>query len=924
MSFFHLIIVALCAFVAICDAQKKEVRVSFDQNHGAFAGEAPLTLLPLDTEAACLDGSPYGFYFVPSTTNSTKWTVSIQGGGWCYDEDLCLSRASTRLGSSTKWATTSSCGCMNADVDGLISDCNCIFMPYCDGASFSGYRESNWPVPNESGKNLTFRGIKNLDATIQWAFQNTNLAEATEFVLTGGSAGGLSTFLHSDRVAAAIRKGAPHIEKIVAAPVVGYFRDVDNFQHTTGTPNTDSWVKANYTSWMKYIFAMQNLSFSSDGGLMEACREKHADEPWLCFMSPHMQDVIETPFFVFNSKYDAWQLANEFQSAWTTKAEQDGVLAYGAGFLHDFDPVKADEKNGAFITSCICHGCPWQSPTALSYDGGPSPYAAYGAWYAGKTRGASAIHIDPRLPNGNGTIDDASCSSFPDANVRGIESPFRLSNTLGDGMVLSAQGAIVWGFGTAGTKVTTEFAGTSLSAAVSSDGVWRIKLPVTTPSHDAVDLLFSSSDGASTSLKGVLFGEVFLCGGQSNMQYTPRSMAGMNNMSAEILTADAYPSMRLFTVGQSTKGGNPLDELASIEEGWTVASSAAVGATAWQTFSAVCYLFGRNVADALDVPIGLVSNNWGGTSVQSWSSNAALSACNATTGSDLYNPMIHPYVVGPMRFDGTIWYQGEANVGHATYYACQITEMIKGWRSDFANDDMYFGFVQIAGYNYGEGYTAGDLRQAQLAPYFRLQNVGLSTAIDTGDFVNIHPPDKQNPARRLSDAYLKQVHDIGTGTTFAIYAGSNLSKTVLSDDGETKSITVIVRLSGVGATGLTVNAPVATTQSTTLGQPGSVPRNMCVTANPAFNATAGSCGYPTIYGIDPDGTATTYNATLTISDDGSALELRAIVTSGFEATATSYGRASWPTVGVFNSQALPVIPWYAPIGSTSLPMSFPS
>ena len=67
---------------------------------------------------------------------------------------------------------------------------------------------------------------------------------------------------------------------------------------------------------MKYIFAMQNLSFSSDGGLMEACREKHADEPWLCFMSPHMQDVIETDFFVFNSKFDAWQLANELQTAW--------------------------------------------------------------------------------------------------------------------------------------------------------------------------------------------------------------------------------------------------------------------------------------------------------------------------------------------------------------------------------------------------------------------------------------------------------------------------------------------------------------------------------------------------------------------------------------------------------------------------------
>jgi hypothetical protein len=65
---------------------------------------------------------------------------------------------------------------------------------------------------------------------------------------------------------------------------------------------------------MRYIYKMQNLTFGSDGGLTKACEEKHPDEPCLCFMSPHMQDVIKTPFFMFNSKYDAWQLGSEFQS----------------------------------------------------------------------------------------------------------------------------------------------------------------------------------------------------------------------------------------------------------------------------------------------------------------------------------------------------------------------------------------------------------------------------------------------------------------------------------------------------------------------------------------------------------------------------------------------------------------------------------
>jgi hypothetical protein len=111
---------------------------------------------------------------------------------------------------------------------------------------------------------------------------------------------------------------------------------------------------------------MQNMTFGGDGGdgaLTPACQAKHPDEPWLCFMSPHMQDVMETPFFMFNSKvrvmhplarthartrtltltrahqrpffpqYDAWQLGNEFQSKWVTPAEQQGVLQYGLDFM---------------------------------------------------------------------------------------------------------------------------------------------------------------------------------------------------------------------------------------------------------------------------------------------------------------------------------------------------------------------------------------------------------------------------------------------------------------------------------------------------------------------------------------------------------------------------------------------------------------
>lgn len=394
-------------------------------------GDAPLTLLPQaenDSQSpACLDGSPYGFYFQPSKTGSTKWTIAIAGGGWCYDEVDCYCRSKTTLGTSTVLPATSECHCMNPEEDGSMDeDCNCIQMPYSDGASFSGYRAEPWPVPEDAASGVpanatvTFRGIKNLDGVIDFAMAH-GMVNATEFVLTGGSAGGLSTFLHADRVAARLHDEAPGCKQIRAAPEVGYFLDHDNFAHTDGYPggpNTPQWAKpgtgANYTFWMKYIYSMQNLTFGADGGLTKECQAKHPSNPWYCFMSPHMQDTMDTPFFMFNSKYDAWQLGNIFQSGWDTTEEQTGVLLYGLSFMRQLGPVYlgGESKHGGMITSCICHGCPWDD---LLLDGKNS-FQHYADWFYGKTTGEAAMHIDLRGPNGNGTLNGTtfkSCFPYP-------------------------------------------------------------------------------------------------------------------------------------------------------------------------------------------------------------------------------------------------------------------------------------------------------------------------------------------------------------------------------------------------------------------------------------------------------------------------------------------------------------------------------
>lgn len=125
-----------------------------------------------------------------------------------------------------------------------------------------------------------------------------------------------------------------------------------------------------------------------------------------------MAKYIETPFFMFNSKYDAWQLASEFQSQWTTRAEQDGVIQYGKDFMSQFNAiVPKNPKNGAMITSCICHGCPWN--TLTTGRDAKTAYQHYAEWMSGATHGAGAIHIDQRTPNGGGAITDPHCKKFP-------------------------------------------------------------------------------------------------------------------------------------------------------------------------------------------------------------------------------------------------------------------------------------------------------------------------------------------------------------------------------------------------------------------------------------------------------------------------------------------------------------------------------
>ena len=206
---------------------------------------------------ACLDGKAFTISYQLSSSGSTKWTFSLPGGGWCYSELDCLFRSnSSALGKSNGGNGHSAHYKCQADT----VDDNCVVLHYCDGSSFASYRAAPWPIPaalaGVPGKAVTFRGIKNLDATFDWAFQH-GLGNATDVYIGGASAGGLSTFLHADRLADRIKKEGRSDCTVIANPIDGYFLDHSDFKHDG----------LNFTYHMRYMHSMMNLTASSDGAL---------------------------------------------------------------------------------------------------------------------------------------------------------------------------------------------------------------------------------------------------------------------------------------------------------------------------------------------------------------------------------------------------------------------------------------------------------------------------------------------------------------------------------------------------------------------------------------------------------------------------------------------------------------------------------
>jgi sialate O-acetylesterase len=319
-----------------------------------------------------------------------------------------------------------------------------------------------------------------------------------------------------------------------------------------------------------------------------------------------------------------------------------------------------------------------------------------------------------------------------------------------DGAVLQQGVPIpVWGTAPDGEKVTVSI-GANKASAVANDGKWMVRLKAMKAGGPHTMTIAGAN---SIELKDVYVGEVWICSGQSNMEWPLKQ----TTTGPEAVAASADPMLHLFTVPHNPQSA-PITDVVG---GWSAAAPETT-----PDFSAVGYYFGRELRKALGVPVGLIDSSFGGTPAQSWATREALDEVpalkyyldasypgkGAHQPTSLYNGMIAPLV--PYGIRGAIWYQGESNAGAAFEYRTLFPTMINSWRKVWGLGDFPFYFVQLAPFKKivtepGDSAWA-ELREAQLLTTRSCRNTGMAVITDVGDESDIHPKQKEPVGQRLA------------------------------------------------------------------------------------------------------------------------------------------------------------------------------
>lgn len=366
-------------------------------------------------------------------------------------------------------------------------------------------------------------------------------------------------------------------------------------------------------------------------------------------------------------------------------------------------------------------------------------------------------------------------------SVRAQDKP-AMNKLFSDHMVLQRDIPVpVWGTAKPGTKVTVAFGKQEKTAEADKDRNWMVKLDAMKASSEPAELTVAASTNTPPlKIADILVGDVYLCSGQSNMEWT------MNRIRADEDKAKAdFPGIR------HSRNGN----------GWAVCSPQTVG-----NFTAVGFYFGRRIHRETGIPIGLLNNAIGGTAIEPWIAPEGVEAVRAlktaeekkmaayrkglseklpeielwikatrialdtdkdippapaiptppgkapSTYSHLYTPHTLPLI--PFAIKGMIWYQGESNGGDDDIYLHKMNALIAGLRKVWNQGDFPVYFVQLTNFQaVNEKPDGGDgwakIRMAQLKS-LGIKNTGMAVIIDVGEAGNIHPGNKFDVGERLA------------------------------------------------------------------------------------------------------------------------------------------------------------------------------
>jgi sialate O-acetylesterase len=356
--------------------------------------------------------------------------------------------------------------------------------------------------------------------------------------------------------------------------------------------------------------------------------------------------------------------------------------------------------------------------------------------------------------------------------VQSIHAEVKLPAIVSSNMVLQRNTTVVlWGWADAKEKITIEVSWLNepIHVKADADGNWRIE--VRTNNSKEPQKISLKSKESDIVLENILFGEVWICSGQSNMQQPVNGYRGQPTFgNMEALLKAQNSNLRLFTVDR-VGSKTPKKDIEKYTS-WQEVSSDNVG-----DFSAVAYYFGQQLQEILDVPVGMIHTSWGGSSVQAWISKEVMDPyfkveldtldIKKRTNhipTALYNAMIHPLI--PYTIKGALWYQGESNRRKPQEYKELFPAMVKDWRTRWDIGDFPFYYVQIAPFWYGDNavYSTSSntafIREVQLQCADIIPNSGIAITMDIGEEFYIHPPKKKEVADRLLFNALNQTYDL--------------------------------------------------------------------------------------------------------------------------------------------------------------------